>query len=376
MMPLTWLFVVEHNEKPNHATFLRELGGFFDPNQFRCVNRQVACVIFANNSGIELPGRTDSYGCTSLILPQSALFAKSACYVTYSNGGPHFRGNDLVKPHRDVLFRERGPCIHSFIQVNPGSIVPGIDGLSIVPVENPFVFPIDGRAADPRTPSKVVPGAVKWLNDNLDEIPCLSVPLRGAPLESDIAASHQLNVRDLRKKEAAPIRTILALSNPSLVKIDPSSNRQLGEKNADEWEGIERKALEHVVHTLDIFRVSFADTNCVAADVHAELSIRGEAIELIAVLGDTHEQSLKHAERYSPQPRRKLLVVSRDNLNSTLGNRERSFLRSKQIGLRTEGKFTDPENSRIYLGFQELLEEFKESNTPTELEGGIYGRLA
>ncbi len=140
--------------------------------------------------------------------------------MTHSNGGPRFRGNNLIHPHRDVFFREGGPCVHSFIQVNPASIIPGAAGQTI-PVENPFVYPIDPAATDPRTPGTVVPGAVKWLNDTLDDIECLSVPYHAHSLATTVAATHLLNVQDLRTKAAAPATKILRLSNPSFVKEVP-----------------------------------------------------------------------------------------------------------------------------------------------------------
>ncbi len=73
-LPLTWMFIIQHNEQPNHATFLRELADFYDPNQYPSASRQGTCVVFANNAGAEKPGRIKSYGWTSLIFPQTATF--------------------------------------------------------------------------------------------------------------------------------------------------------------------------------------------------------------------------------------------------------------------------------------------------------------
>ena len=143
-LPLTWMFIVQNNDQPNHPTFLGELSGFYNPIQFPSACRQGTCIVFANNAGGDKPGRIEFYGCTSLILPQNATFTATDCYETYSNGGPRFRGNNLVHPHRDVFFREGGPCIYSFIQVNPASIIPGAAGQT-VPVENPYVYSIESH---------------------------------------------------------------------------------------------------------------------------------------------------------------------------------------------------------------------------------------
>jgi hypothetical protein len=374
-MPLTWLFVVQHNPHPNHAAFLGELPDFYNPNQFPSASRQGACVIFTNNAGRDAPGRADTFGCTSLIFSQNASFTPTDCYVTYSNGGVPFRGNNLVWPQRDVFFRERGPCIHSFIQVNPTFIIPGAAGQSI-PVESPFVYSIDAAASDPRTPGAVVPGAVKWLNDTLDGIECLSVAFPARSLSQAVAASHGLNLRDLRTKDAAPAAKVLALSDPTFTKERPGQEPLIVQKNADEWGPTENEALAHVVHTLDIFRVGFADTSSNTTSAHAEVTIRGKSIDLIAVRGATHELGLKHADKQVPRLRRPLLVVSRDKHNSALNSREGTIFRTGQNDLQSKRRFTDPGNNRFYLSFQELLQQFLASNTQADLEGGVYGQLA
>lgn len=374
-IPLTWLFVVQHNDQPNHATFLGELSDFYNQVQFPSASRQGTCIVFVNSAGRNVPGRAETYGCTSLILPQTATFTATDCYVTHSNGGPRFRGNNLVHPHRDVFFREAGPCIHSFIQVNPASVVPGAAGQS-VPVENPFVYPIDVAATDPRTPGGAVPGAVKWLNDTLDGIECLSVSLPQSPLAPAVAATHVLNVQDLRSKTAILATRILALGNPAFTKERPGSPPKIVEKHADEWGASETDALAHVTHTLDIFRIGFADATSNTNGAHAEVTIRGRAVDVLAVRGATHEQNLKHAEKHLPYQRRQLLIVSRDSHNSPLSSRDGTIFRGKQAGIQTRAKFTDPANNRFSIGFQELMQEFLGANTPVELEGAVYARLA
>jgi hypothetical protein len=373
-VPLTWMFVIQHNDQPNHAAFLGELADFYKPNQYPSAGRQGTCIVFANNAGREKPGRIDTYGCTSLVLPQTAMFTATDCYVTHSNGGPRFRGNNLVHPHRDVFFREGGSCIHSFIQVNPASIVPGAAGQT-VPVENPFVYPVDPVATDPRTPGAAVPGAVKWLNDTLDGIECLSIPFH-CPLAPDVAASHLLNVQDLRTKAAIPASKALELSDPAFYKEIPGSSARSVPKHADEWSASETEAFTHVVHTLDIFRVGFPDTTSNTAAAHAETTIRGQPAEILAVRGATHEQNLKHVDKYVPSQRRQLVIVSRDAHNSLLSGRDGTIFRTKPAGNPARVKFNDPGYNRIHLGFQELLTDFITAKNTAELEGGVCARLA
>jgi hypothetical protein len=372
-MPLSWMFVIQHNEQPNHATFLSELADFYNPNQYPSAGRQGTCIVFANNAGREKPGHIDTYGCTSLVLPQAATFMATDCYATHSNGGPRFRGNNLVHPHRDVFFREGGPCIHSFIQVNPASIIPGAAGQT-VPVENPFVYSIDPAATDPRTPGAAVPGAVKWLNDTLDGIECLSIPFQ-CPLSSAVAASHLLNVQDLRAKAATPASKALALSDPAFYKQIPGPPPRSVPKHADEWSASETEAFTHVVHTLDIFRVGFPDVTSNTTAAHAEATIQGQPAEILAVRGSTHEQNLKHVDKHVPSQRRHLVIVSRDAHNSLLSRRDGPIFRTKPTGNPPRVKFNDPGYNKIYLGFQELLTDFISAKNTTELEGDVCARL-
>jgi hypothetical protein len=373
LLPLTWMFVIQHNDQPNHATFLGELADFYNPNQYSCAGRQGTCIVFANNAGRDKPGPIEAYGCTSLVLPQTAMFTTTDCYMTHSNGGPRFRGNNLVHPHRDVFFREGGPCIHSFIQVNPTSIIPGAAGQT-VPVENPFVYPIDAAATDPRTPGAAVPGAVKWWNDTLDGIECLSIPFQ-CPLAPAVAASHLLNIQDLRTKDASAAERALELGDPTFLKELPGPPARSVPKHADEWSAPETESLTHIVHTLDTFRVGFPDTTSRTVGAHAEVTIQGNRAEILAVRGATHEQNLKHADKHVPLPRSQLIIVSRDAHNSHLSSLERTILRTKAARDPARVKFNDPGHNRFYLGFQELLSDFRSANNPTELEGAVCARL-
>lgn len=373
-VPLTWMFVIQHNKKPNHETFLGELAGFFNPNLYASAGRSGTCLVFANNAGSDTPGRISAYGCTSLVFPETAMFTVPNCYPTHSNGGPRFRGNNLIHPHHDVLFREGGQCIHSFIQINPASIVPGAAGQT-VPLENPFVNPINPADIDPRAPGAVVQGAIKWWNDAIDEVECLSIPYRPRPLAAAVAGSHSRNVEDLRTKAAASVNKALALSDPAFVKHLPGPPVRAVPKHADEWADPETASLNHVLHTIDIFRVGFPNTTSDTAGAHAEASVHEKPLEILAVRGATHDENLKHADKHVPLPRRQLLIVSRDAHNSPLSSRDGTIFRTRQAGNPLRVKFNDPDYNRVYMGFQELLADFLNANNPAELEGGICARL-
>ncbi len=147
-------------------------------------------------------------------------------------------------------------------------------------------------------------------------------------------------------------------------------------KHADEWNAPETESFTHVVHTLDIFRVGFPGTTSNTRGAHAEATIQGKSVEILAVRGPTHDQNLKHADRHVSSPRRQLIIVSRDAHNALLSSRDGTIFRRKPAGNPSGVKFNDPGHNRFYIGFQELLTDFMGANDPAELEGGICARLA
>jgi hypothetical protein len=153
-LSLSWVFVIQSNQKPSHDTFLTEVSSFFDQKTAPRVRRDRACLLFANSAGKPTPGKANEYGNTSLVFPPQTLFKQTYCSPTFSNGGPRFRSSTLLSAYRDFVFRERGACIHSFLQVNPNSLSAGAAGRTIA-IENAFVFPLDGTI-DRRVPSDPV----------------------------------------------------------------------------------------------------------------------------------------------------------------------------------------------------------------------------
>ena len=61
-LPLSWLFVIQHNRRPSADSFLVEVGGFFDQREIPNVRRDRACLIFANSAGKAVPGKANLMG--------------------------------------------------------------------------------------------------------------------------------------------------------------------------------------------------------------------------------------------------------------------------------------------------------------------------
>lgn len=361
-LSLSWFFVVQCNPKPSHDTFLMEVSGFFDQNAIPNVRRERTCLVFANSAGGPMPGRTDRFGNTGLVFTKQTLFEKPEYHSTFCNGGSRFRSSTLLLPYHDVLFRERGECIHSFAQINPGSLTSGAAGKRIA-IETPFVFPLAG-AKDPRTPCAPVPACVKWLNDELDHFPSLSATYHAAPLVLEVDSAHKRNIAELRKLSPQyTTRTVRLAAQESITD------------DADEWDGTESQGCLHLVHTLDIFGVGFPALRFGVDLAHAAIVINNKPIDLLAIRGISHESCIEHSKRFLPTLQRQVLLVSRDRDNTVWQKRFGSFLQPEVPKLGHERNITDPASGSLHLGYQRLLDIFRQSATAAAVEGGINAEL-
>jgi len=362
-LSLSWFFVIQCNPKPSHDSFLTEVSDFFNQNTVPNVRRDRACLIFANSAGKQVPGRTDQYGSTSLVFSRQTLFVDPKCHMTFSNGGPRFRSSTLLSAYHDVFFRESGACIHSFLQVNPASLTAGASGRACA-VENASVFPLAG-ATDPRAPSAPVPACVKWLNDELDDLPGLSARYPTAALASQSDIAHRQTI--------AALRTIPPQSAMNTVKMAATDSTA---EDADGWDQAEAEALEHLVHTLDIIGIGFTNTMVGADPAHAAVVMNNQTVDILAIRGYSHEGCIEHSKRFLPLPRRQVLLVSRDHDNNPWSRRFGNFLHPESQHSSQERKITDPTSGSLHLGYRNLLDIFQQATTVTAVQGAIDAALA
>jgi hypothetical protein len=362
-LSLSWFFVVQSNPKPSHDTFLTEVNRFFDQNTVPSVRRDRACLLFANDAGNCKPGKADKYGNTSLVFPPQTLFTQPDCSPTFSTGGARFRSSTLLSAYRDFVFRERGACIHSFLQVNPNSLTAGAAGRTIA-IENAFVFPLGGTI-DRRVPSDSVAACIKWLNDELDELPSLSVTYPNVPLAAATNATHQQTV--------AALRQISPQSAAHTVKLAAQESKA---KHADEWDETESHALAHLVHTLDIVCLGSSPPTVGGDSAQASVVMNNQTVDLLAIRGESHEDCLKYSQNLLPPPRRQTLLVSRDPDNNPWLRRFGSFLQPESQHLGQEHKITDPASGLLHLGYRNLLNIFQQTATVAAVPGAIDAELA
>ena len=364
-IPLSWLFVIQHNKKPSHDNFLTEVTTFFNQTEFPNATRHNACLVFANTAGKPDPGRTDEFGACSIVLSPHTLFKRPCSVPTFSDGGSRFRdGSRLLQQYNDFVFRERGACIHSFSLVNPASLIAGPAGRAYA-VNNAYVCPISG-AKEPRAPAAPVPAPIKWLNDELDDINSLSVTYQNAPLADTADEAHTCNQRAIRSISSKAVLHAIVLA--AQCKDVPTS--------ADEWNSAESAALTHLVHTLDIIAIGLQSPTFEDTPAHAVVHIDGEPLDLCAIRGASHEKCIEHLKRIQQSPRRKLLLISRDPDNTHWDPRFGNFLQPVPTRLHQEHRITEPSTRLLHLGYQDVLTFFRTAATIGEVSDGIKTALA
>ncbi|MGA2233967.1 MAG: hypothetical protein ABSG23_00610 [Terriglobales bacterium] len=362
-LSLSWLFVIQCNRKPSADSFLTEVAGFFDQTAFPNVRRDRACLVFANSAGKPVPGRAELYGGSSVVFSGHTLFEKPTCKPTFSNGGPRFRSSTLLSAYHDIFFRERGACIHSFAQTNPNSLNAGAAGKTIA-LRRAYVFPLNS-VTDPRAPGDEVPACIKWLNDELDNLPSLSMSHQTALLVNQADAAHQVTVGSLR-----------ALQPQSAHHAVKLAAQESTARHEDEWDNTESEAVAHLVHALDILGVGFPTRTVGTDPSHATILVNNKTVDVLVIRGFTHQSCIEHSKKFLGNPQRQVLLVSRDRDNTRWLQRFGTFLQPKSSMLDQEPKITDPSSGSLYLGYQNLLEVFLSSTTAAAIEGGVRAQLA
>ncbi|NUA30542.1 hypothetical protein [Cupriavidus basilensis] len=362
ILPLTWLFVAQCNPAPSHASFMNQVGRFFDPAQFPRVARDEMCLVMANVAGKGAPGRTDKYGQSSIIFTNR--FARPDCMPTYGNGGAPQRGGGILENFRDAVFRESGACIHSFLVTHPGTLPPGAAGRQLA-LREATVHPFNG-VDDPRAPGGAVPAVIKWMNDELDE-PSKSLALKYAhlPLTAAASAAHQRAVRELRTLKPDALNNTVNFASLTACKGTP-----------DEWSTGEGLSVKHLLQTFSIFDVAQYPASFHGIGAHATI-MKGEAsLEVIAVMGASHEDCDRHVLDRLPAHRGQLVVVSRDEDNTSWDSRFKSIYDQVPDEPSTEAKFTQPTSAIIRVGYHDVLDAYRNAANEVELKEALDAKLS
>jgi hypothetical protein len=362
-LPLTWLFVVQCNPEPSHASFMKQVSRFFDQAQFPRVARDETCLVMANVAGKGAPGKAEKFGQSAVIVTPSR-FSVPDCVPTYSNGGRPQRGGDILENFRDAVFRERGACIHSFLVIHPSTLPPGSAGRRIA-LREPTVHPFNG-VYDPRAPRGAVPAIVKWMNDELDEpSKSLAEKYKHQPLAASADAAHQRTV--------GALRTLKAEALDKTVKF---ASLTAGKGTPDEWKVSEGLAVKHLLHTFSILDVAHFPATFHGNGAQATI-IKGETtLEVIAVIGASHEECDKHVLNCLPAHKGQLLVVSRDDDNNQWDPRFMSIYDQVPDDVSTEAKFTQPASGIIRIGYRDVLDAYKNAANQNDLKEALDAKFS
>ena len=355
-LPLTWLFVAQCNPEPSHASFMQQVQPFFNPADFPSVLRDDSCLVMANVAGNPVPGTAESYGRTAVIYA-TQKFQRPEDMATFCGGGSKQRPGNPLENYRDAVFRERGACIHSFRVLNPVALAHGAPGRRYA-LADATVHPFPGTN-DPRAPAQLVPAVVKWVNDELDDKQkSLAEKFANRPLTPAIASAHKKSVNVLRNLSTAALNRTVLVASPGT------------EPAADNWEAKQASAVKHVLNTFSILDVAQYSPQFHASSSHATIQKDEVGIEVVAVVGKSHEECDKHVMDLALNRRVPLLVVSRDDENSVWNPAFGSILDRGAVR-NDEVNITDTRSAVFRVGFQDFLKAFHEAADEAALREAI-----
>lgn len=313
---VNWVFVLQHNQRPNDDTFLTAAREFLIDTAHPLVQRQDAAIFMACTASSQTPGRNGTYGCSSVILAPTAPFDMRSCPSTFTTNGERLRKCGSLRTCKDIVFREMGECCHIFDIRNPRDVRPDATDRTL-PLENAKVLAFTSGGTDPRIPDAPVPAVVKWLNDELDQLPDIASSLLSeCTLQENVKISQGAVAtahRALPSQTAAErINYSKASAAASNIAVDPASL-------VDHWDHEERDGLEHVIYSLAIVG-TVESIEIDSASIHGRHISNG--VEIAVIRGDKHSDCIAAFNKWSEKTHSPMLLISRDRHNTTPLDRE------------------------------------------------------
>jgi hypothetical protein len=233
---------------------------------------------------------------------------------------------------KDVLFREMGECLH-FAEVRiPRSVV--LDPTDHTPgLQQARAFALTGTTTDPRLPDDAVPAAVKWANDELDEVPDICATyFSGEEIEADFTAARAHAIDTYRRLESKSLALRIANSwAPRALRAAADADVDAANDIDTKWDTDERQGLHHLIQTLSLLGCA-AVIDPTGAQLHARCD---DTIELAAIAGPTHEECVNAFRAFAHRTHSPVLLVSRDQQNAALLPREVEEFASPPVGAST-----------------------------------------
>ncbi len=308
---LNWVFVLQHNPSPNHATFLTATQRILTQPIHAFARCRDAAVVMACTASARTPARRQPYGYSSLVFGPLAPFDSNGCRPTFATQSSRLRGATTLGTCKDVVFREMGECIHAAEVRIPATVVPNPTDRTAAIVQAEAI-PLVGAVVDPRIPGTSVPAVVKWVNDELDEVPDLCAAyFAGNPLQPALQTSHNNVVAGYRRLPSQDLA----------IRVDGACASRFSRNSALDpagdvdtaWDVPERSGLRHVIQTLTLVGGAAA-IDIANSQLHARHSPTG--IEIAAIAGPTHADCMQAFQKLAGRTHAPIVFVSRDDTNN------------------------------------------------------------
>jgi hypothetical protein len=294
-----FVFVPQWNPLPNDHRFLQSAHDFFvrAPNH-PLVNRDSCVLVFANTAGKDTPGHCLRYGGSSLFFAPTLAQTKydfTGCPPTYGLYNTRARGQDTLGPCGDVLLREHGACVHSFLLRPPMSVRPDNADRRWPLLDDAAVHALNATE-DLRAPGGIVPAVVKWTNDELDAVQPTGRALNVQNLRGELDEACGRVTQAIRRKEASR-QSLCPYAASTSVDV-ASKTRKVQDKSiriVDLWDHEETQGLECAVRALSILDV-FERLDVAGSPAHAVMQVGGSDYQVVVVSSQSHEECYSFAQ--------------------------------------------------------------------------------
>ncbi len=311
---INFIFVIQNNEKPNYQDFLGNAKDYFeDAASYSSIGRDNSVIMFANTAGGILPGKYNTYGCSSLICSPNAPYEIRSCPPTFAIKTRNIRNVNGLGRCKDAIFRENGACVYSFGFSAPSFVNRGVSGRRLI-VSKATMHPIDGPSDDPRLPGDMVAASVKWINDQVDSISPLLQHRSSSPIRNDIKNSHDELSEEVRKKSDEILRKNI---EKTICNYDLWIDRDNGIHDVDSWNDNVRKGLETIMHSCSTIKAC-KELEIFTPTSHAVLKIGSNVIDIIIVSGgENPEKCAKYGRDFLKGGARYSIIITRDIADSS-----------------------------------------------------------
>jgi len=316
---LHWVFVIQRNIDPNHCTFLENTRDCFNNAVNPRVDRTHAAIVLANVAAGPAPCRALKGGFSAIVYRAGSPFNGKGCLPSVSTRWAKHRGAGTLGAFTDAVFRECGECVHSF-HVRIPNLVDGSPADRHPPVESAATYVVIGDT-DPRRPNGPVPAAVKWVNDELDLLECLtgSRPPQSKDVAQHTKVAHEECVGVYRVLSDKRLVHRMERATSQWFK-EANGKRQVVRRDADDWATDELTALTNQVHVLALLTLAYGGSIDVSAqELHALLRrYESPCLSIAVVSGPTHIAVARYVRENIAPINHAVLIVSCDEAKSPL----------------------------------------------------------